>query len=486
MSDKIRDKFSVLFAIIFLIATSLLLFSCSNEGMEDNISAKGVHLKVSAQIASELSTRDYQAKDEVKNGNYYLTYPVANGNSVATADFDSGSFAGTGSAIVTTSTGEELEWDMIGGGNTPTLFLDNVKPSLNIDPQVIPTTVIFGSENPYIAAPFDSVNGSNDLLWGKQTSGRGSPKINFDLHHNMSRIRLIVTADRTNDIVGDELDLSTGATVTISSIAQTPSSYDRLTGNLDLDGSPYTPLTLVDNTDVGSPFLNWQDIQSSENHSEIPENLTVYVSQNFVLPPQGLLEDENRPMLTITTAGGKTFSGILPHAMFQEIPGQEASIPIALSFLKEHILTISTTITNEPPELVFAPVKVIEWVDKGSFILEGHQAGIYRPSDFYEMIDLYKQGKSYQLERFGYIDTIPPQVEGGSETYQWVFTFFRSVTLDYELINGQMKPSETSLKIPEFSFAGVGYSVYVTYADGDTKEVTLSQLKNIVTGSDTP
>lgn len=471
MIRKILHIPFLLFASIFL---SLLPAGCaSDDVLGETTQEGGDALQVSAKVAKVTYTRNYQASGDIIDGKYYLTYPLVNNdNNVAEVDFDNPVMSDGIGTVKVPGTGE-LKWIDIGGGAAPRFYLDNVSPDLSTD-NTDKTIVVFDpDENPYKAAVFDSIYGTNDLLWGDKLTGRNVKTLDFDLHHNMARVRVMVTVDRTNGDTED-LDLD-NATVEITSINQVPLSYNRLDGSLELgeESENYTPLTVMKADDDD---LKWN--RTIENVDNNPLK-TTYISQDLLLPPQALLEDVNRPRLVITMKNGATYTGVLPHAMqiADENHNGELSYPVALYFLKEYLLTIRTVITEEPPSLSFMPVYVVKWVDKGTFDLEAHQSGIYTPQEFYKLMEYYMAGREYQLDRYGYLST----PEEAPDTKRWIFDFWSSITLDYAEIYGKMKAGTAGME--NFSFAYNNYRVYVKVSAEKIYEVSAAELYQIVNGT---
>ena len=469
-----RHNFSILLALgcsIFVPSVT----SCSSELVENEEVEQADPIFINADIASGLYSRSYIETGPVEDGTYYISYPSTPNSIYNTlpVTFDNpGSSPGIG-MVRTGDPNQMFTWNMVGGGATPIFYLDNVAPNTSVasgDPNIV---MFDDTYHPYRAGLFDEVNGTNDLLWGEKTIGRQTTNtVTFDLHHNMSRIRLQITVDKTNEHLPNDLSLK-NAVVSISSINQTPISYNRIDGTLELPsetatGNPYSELIFV------GKGVDWKTEDPDPTN---PNNITVYTTYDFVVPPQGLLDDENRPRLTITLKSGKVYSGILPHAMLIPDPNKpndpELSYPVTMYFLKEHILTIRTLISEEPPELAFMPVQVVEWMDKGEFSLEGHQAGLYLPSEFYNMIGYYQEYNEYQLTRYGV--KVTPE---GQDTPIWYFNVFRTMTLNFDDIDQKMTPGVEKL---DFQFNFNGYSVYVT-KDGVTQQVNQNQLYNIVTG----
>ncbi|MCH5223254.1 MAG: fimbrillin family protein [Muribaculaceae bacterium] len=451
---------------------AFMLSSCGGEALE-NIGEEKVPLRISAQFAEILSSRGYES-GPVTSGKYYLSYPNASAQgaySLATVDFQFQDVT-PGIGIVMTQNNEELSWAEV-EGNQPNFYLDNVPiQNSSQDPMIV---TFDNTYNPFIAGVFDD-EGKNDLLWGSKSVNRNTKTINFDLHHYMARLKVVVTVDETY-AADDELSLE-GATVYITKLQQTPVAYNRLDGSLELREDDYTSLYLV------KDGLNWgvieTEVEGNEpdggDSSETSE-ITTYITQDFVLPPQVLQEGEGRPRLYIKLQNGKEFSGVIPYAMYVNDNEYPENYPMTLSFLKEHILTISTRISSEPPELVFMPVLLVEWVDKGTFDLDAHQAGIYIAQEFYNLIKFYNSdadSRDYQLQRYGSYSVID-----GNPT--WNFNLWSSIMLDYDIIAGEMVPGNDK---PDFNFIFNGYSVFIDYNDGkEPKAVTPQELYKILKGN---
>lgn len=454
-----NDKWAVR-AVLTGCWCALALCGCSDEVATP--SDEGAGIKVSAGVARDLFSR--VAEGDVTDGTYYLSYPAASDNAYHLADVEFGR-DGADPTIgwIQTADNKPLRWTAIGGGATPTFYLDNVSPELSTD-ATDPMTVLFDDDNPYMAALYDSIKETNDLLWGDKQIGRDAGTINFDLHHCMARIVVQVTVDKTNEQQEGDLDLE-GATVQITHINRRPLSFNRYDGTLTLSDEENVYGTLT----FAGEGTKWSD------HWQDSENVTTYLTHSCILPPQGLAEDENRPRLVITLKNGNSYSGILPHAMEIEQPIGNPT-PAALYFLREHILTIRTVITEEPPGLSFMPVQVVEWVDKGHFSLEGHQSGIYTPEEFYKLLEYYEAYNEYQLPRYGRL------VTSDDGTTYWQFDFWNFVELDYSEI--YRKITADNSKEAGFLFVSNGFTVRVRKGD-DVKDVTMDQLYELVTGAST-
>ena len=454
--------------LAFPLSAALLLLgaACTRQETPSVSPADGRTITVSAGLAQMVHTK----ADEtiVMEGIYQLFYPKTDGvYGPAAVDFHKeGTEPGIG--IITVSGDQALKWSNVGGGATPTFYLDNTDPALGeADPEEPMRILLPENGNPYDAGRF--VEDENDLLWATSQENRGKGTLNFQLHHQLSRVRIQVTVNKENELPNYPLDLE-GATVSISHLNQHPIAYDRRDGTLALseDGDAWQTLVFVDKEGVGIDWTNPTPEPEADN-----DKIFVYTTQDFVLPPQGLLEDEKRPRLTIRLKSGKTYSGILPHAM--EIAGEDPgspSVPVALYFLKEHILTIRTVITEEPPELAFLPVRVVEWVDKGEFTIEGHQAGLYTEEEFRRMIKEYQDYNEYQLTRYGHLVTVD-----GEQI--WHFNIFRGFTLTESAVRNTMIPGGDK---KNFRFNLNNYTVLVTGDNGQSRSVNAEELYRIVSG----
>lgn len=466
-------------------AAVVLLAACSSEEpVPAAPEAPGAGLRVAASMARLRYSRAYKAEGDVEEGFYRLTYPLTTGNDnydVAQVQFGKEGATPT-IGFVTLPGDQALMWSSVGGGSTPTFCLDNVDPALAAATSTPTKVVLNPANNPYKAGLFDLDGGTNDLLWGSQTARRNEDKnIHFDLHHRMARVLVQVTVDRTNENSEKPLDLEE-ATLEISSLNQVPLSYNRLDGTLELNeegDENYTTLMLVNTlADPGEGAqIAWRETNVPD---ETNPNLSTYVTRDFVLPPQGLRGDEKRPRLTIKLKDGRIYSGILPHAMLVDNGSGAEPYPAALSFLPEYILTIRTLITEEPPQLVFMPIYLVEWVDKGQFSFDAHQAGIYTPKEFEALIAYYAVNNTYQLVRYGYL----VDVEGSDPVKQaWHFDVFHGLVLDYDAIHNKMKPGTNGSD--DFSFSFNNYGVSVRTGDGTLHPVSENKLYRIVTGDAT-
>ena len=462
------NKNMTLHMVTFIGSLGLMaLAACSSDKVDEADSTQdGNIIKVGALMAEFLHSReDMGSTQVVEIGDFCMSFPVVNSGEYRNAivRFNVPEFEPS-IGVVTIPPDSELKWSNVLNVSQPTFYLDNIP--LEKSSGSNPSSVVFDDQyNPFVAGLFDFEKGNNDLLWGSKAEPRNSKTINFDLHHNMARLKVRITVDKTNEAEMGDLDLSEGAIVSITSLVNSPVSYNRLDGSLALSDLRES-LTLVTPED---PELSWDTIITDPEN----DNITVYTTKDFVLPPQGLPEDITRPELVITLKNGNTYSGILPYAMEVLDSEHPDPYPMTLYFLKEHILTISTVITEEPPQLEFMPVQVVDWVYKGLFSFDGHQSGIYKANEFYNFIRDYNAGEVSRLDRYGML-TKPEN----SDTDLWVFQFWNSVVLDY---------TEIYRKIPQtnipFIFSFNGFTISVRKNDGTITPVNADSLYKILLGT---
>lgn len=447
--------------------------SCAQEEIDRTDESTGDAIRVSASLSPTLATRAYIEEGKVTEGLFTLVYRnTSSQDTLGWVDFDYEGVAGTGQAISGLTKGP-LAWALVGGGNNPTFYMDNVSDELSSNTKS-PTKVIFNDKNPYVAGILTD-DGFNDLLWGKQQVARNSKTIHFDMHHVMSKVKVVITVDDTNE-VEDELSLE-NAEVFITDVVHKPETYDRLTGMVSIADTPdYADITLVNSlSDTPEDMrIEWKQIEENANGNE---HLTVYTTGDFILPPQGIRSDTSRPKLKIklhTSKGEKVYSGYLPHAMEVQYGDSENPYPLTLSFLREHYLTIRTVLSKEPPELSFMPVQVVEWVDKGKYTLDGYQAGIYSTQELLNLVAYWGASNEVQMQRFGM------KMDNGS----WRFNIFANLELDWNYVFGKMREGQgqdySFYVYDTFSITFTKEEVSKTYKGKDAAE----KLYNVLRGTD--
>ena len=431
----------------------MCLASCISEDTI-GIDAEDDCINVRASLDGDVpSSRGVINSGPIETGTYFITYTLKSNSEYAleNVEFDKSIMDNRGYVP------SGLQWSLIKNNQ---FFMDNVDPTLNTTATV--QNVIFGSNNPFVGAIVvpdedkeEDYVAENDLLWGSATPATNAKTIDFSLHHVMSKLKIQVTVDKTNAI-GKEFDFE-NAEVTISNVVTKPYSYDRLTGTVSLSEEPiYETIYLVDMKEGGAQ-LDWQSIEEDPEDS----NMKTYTSYDFILPPQGLKEDNTRPKLSIKVKTeeypeGKVFSGYLPHSMEVATAGENGA-PIPLSFLREHYLTLRTVLSKEPPQLLFQPVWVYKWVDKGEFTADGYQAGVYDKEDFDDLITYYNTGNEAQLRRYG--------KKGINGT--WQFNIFGNLELEKNDIFGTMMPGGMK---PGYSFYLDSFFTLTIMEGGETIE----------------
>lgn len=474
---SITRSAGLLSLVIFL---SNVMFSCSEDNAPwTDITGSDDPILLKATLSEHIATRGYIEKGKVTTGLYYMIYPYTNNkDSLAYVDFDREGYEGTGRTIAATQLGP-LTWSIV-SGSKPILKLDNVAPEFNKFRKDSLTSVTFVPDIPFVAGRVTD-EGENDILWASDTIAKNTSPINFKLHHVMSKFKVVITVDETN-MEDEELDLTT-AEVYVSNLVHRPYNYNRITGNIKLAPNPERlPLTVVNTVETAdaSDKIQWLDIDKPVGE----KILTVYTTQDFILPPQTLSNDPAvRPQLVIKihTKSGKvrTFQGYLPYAMDVYFDGEDkAPTPVSLAFIREQYLTIRTLISTEYPQLIFMPVEVVEWVHKGEYTVYGNQAGIYSEEDFNQLFVYYSSKNETMLERFG------KRKSDGS----WEFNIFGNLVLEYDDIWRKMVPGGNE-NLPEFSFYINPYFSITIMDDGIVKEVlqgdtAAQKLYDIVTGKD--
>lgn len=442
---------------IFYIAAAITgLGSCSTEidSPEQMLSENEDAVLINAGTSGMLSTRGEYETDEdgnVSAGLFYLTYPTTDSKAEKLqfnrlyVDFDKAKFYPKYNRRYAYTegkeTGSELTNAMIGSFPN-TLFLDNVDPySDNAEND---TLVIFPVENNPYTAGLMTID--KDILWGseqKQTQNR----YDFDLHHRMAGMRVKITvAASENDNLIDQYDLSK-AEVYLTNVVLEPYSFNRVNGNVNLAKNPvYSPrFPMVNNlNDDGSEEeTGWKSTTTEYPDSEENPGDPVYITYDFILPPQAPSE-EHWPELVVRFPNPtpeeadekpyKEFYGKIPKGMFTNYEGK-TNYGLDLSFLPEHILEIRTRISQNPPQLIFMPVKVYNWVKWETYTVIGHQEGIYETNQLYDIIRFYQSNNAKMLERYGEIKTL-------SNAEVWVFDIFSNLTVELNQIRGAMQRTD--------------------------------------------
>ena len=518
----------------WLLAAAVLSWvSCAEEYEAAHGAAgdDGERMVIGAAVAPDGQSRSYVDEGVVKDGTYYFYYKTTSAASsykIANVDFGDPEGPATGYAYVAADdTRRDLRWKDIydSGKSSQSYYLCNVKPELYTVYSTSWYTFRFNSgvENPYVASPLDEQEGTNDILSGSLTdkSSMTGKRLDFKLDHALSLLKINVDVYPSED--GKYVDL-TNAEVSISNLCTTvgafcitaPASfkYDAVSNNYSTSSGAYwnvdteNPLKLVDPTDE-TELISWaRPEESADSDGEAGEEAGQdaeddsdgkmrFSTKRFVMPPQTIPPTSGigRPVLTVKvpradalgsqTEGGDeyvTYSGYIPQIMFSD-----TGIPEDIALRSGNQLTITATIDSPNPILLFAPVKVERWVNKGSHDFKIKQAGIYDATDIRNLIIVYqalqrcgeqdKERYLSQLEKYGYRD----------ENNYFVFQLWANTTVDLNALTiaGTMKKTGYA---PDFAFMFNGYTV--TLKEDDELQTSLRgvegqlTLYNMVTGQE--
>lgn len=466
---------------IISLLSAVILLSCSESELMTEPTVTDVSLRIAAEIQGAKNTRTYQSSGVINEGRYYMSYINSLGESqISEVEFRNGN------GHISIGNDKYLEWDQIGynaGSETTSLFfLDNVSPD---EGEQIGNIVNFTEEfNPFVAGVLDKEDGSNDLLWGERQIARNSPIVNFQLHHCMAMVNVELTYEKDINGIPEDFKIEE-ATVSISKLLKTPKSYNRETGELSFtrmqanEGASdnpepleYEEITLVDKD------YPWEDPDHSEKDGK---EITVYKSKDFVLPPQELLTTDERPRLSIKIPMGDgdeiTYSGVIPRAMEMTMT-DGSTVPMTLALLREYCLTLHVRLSPDPVEIIFMPVTVVDWVDKGTVLINADQAGINDEAGFLEFINVlknYTSGQEDKLERFGYKDT----------GEKWKFNIFSELSFDLSDENQELKLEDIKgvlkdIALPDFTFNMHNWKIYIYSEDQNYVLTTSEELYNFL------
>ena len=444
--------------------------SCGEEPVVDAEYSGRDLLLFGAGAADMLSSRAYTHDDDgglVHSGIYYLFYQRATNSKfkLQEIDFGNAKYFSKFDKYYTTAFApdgkSELRWSDIKDTQSMPLYLDNVNSSFGTTSA--DSVVTFKNTNPFVAGLMDD---SNDLLWGSVPQKRTSRYIDFNLHHVMAGVRVKVIVDNSEKLA-DSYDLSK-AEVYITNLIHTPNKYNRRSGTVSVAEKPeYKTLTLVNTLD-GDAGQNWGSIDIPESDDD---EYHIFTTSNFILPPQSITSPE-RPQVVVRfpnpTAEKQEdkpileFFGYLPLSMETDYVGGKNYV-MQLSFLREHILEIRTKITQNPPQLVFMPVKVYDWVKWGPYTLVGNQEGLYTDKDLYDIISYYSTDNEKMLARFGELIT-----DGKTKEKYWSFDIFKRLTFNLDRIKGAMAKGNHKYGV---KFNLHGHKVIVVGDDGSVYEI---------------
>ena len=426
--------------IIYFNLSAFVLFggfSCSSDIQETTNKYETDIISLSAEIKETVRTRDgvYTPEGPIKGGTFILSYSDKNSQkALAYVNFDQTT---DGIGYVVKPDGRELTWaDVV--EKPPFIFtLDNV------DSQET-SSVSFDENTIYKASLLDNDKGSNDLIWGSVSLTNTVPVIPFTLNHRMSLLCVEITVEADKQW-NENLDLR-NATVEITNLKPRLTSFNRSVGTVMSALQGDSPLTLISPED---PELTWETEPDKDNST------MVYITRQFIVPPQVLNTGNKRPELIIKI-GEDVYSGYLPRGM--SVQQEEGSVESGQypEFLSGKFLTIHTTIEGENPHLTFLPVTYVDWVNEGSFHLMPFQAGIYTADNLISLMTAINSGKVYEMSKFGY-----------QKDNIWYFQIWSNLELDFN----QIESIDSSI---EFEFEFHSHTVTITM-ESEENEIKLTE-----------
>lgn len=369
--------------IMVVAVMGVLIAACSNHELNEETGLNvNDPLEISVTINETLQSR---AESEPAVGDYYFSY-IGKGT---TTDYTVLKVVldqeGKGTPILNNN--KKLTWSDINTNVNNSFVLDNVpktdgfttttsKASINLQEIKLED----GSDvSLYDAAPAPEQNGTgNDLVWGtvkvKYVSNAPLSYVHFGLKHLMSMLTFKI--DSKDETIKSILNNPEKIDVKLYRVITKPSTYNRLTGAISIDGSTApiskdNPITL--------------DIIESEQNGSV-------TTENWIFPPQEFIKNP-RPILSITLNNGdgttNTFKGVLPETMSYENSYE------LLEFISGCHLTVNVELGNwENPQIQFRPVLVKKWVDKGDAQLNSNQVGVYTAEELKELVAAYNTNPS--------------------------------------------------------------------------------------------
>lgn len=515
----------LLSSMLFLLGTS----SCLDEDLINKDSlADSESVRVKARIMAQENTRSegiYYGKEEVyrlNEGTFYLTYPNKdNRYETATVEFGKGEDFTTGYAYVEDGgVIKDLKWKKVynEGRNNVSLFLHNIRPehyTLSYPNNNTSTNqkYLLKTDSPYFASPLDTVHGTNDLIisggetqntGGATSANANSGNVIFNLYHRMSLLKINIEVYSAED--GYLVDLS-NAKIKITNL------YTRLSGinlyyctdsNFSSSNSSNSTNYYTEPKDVyliGSEdgnggnewmrFLNgstgelqpYYDKPYTPNDFDGTYTKRTYSVPDFIFPPQ-TFRDGYQPELLVTVPkkdvtgikddeGEVTFHGYLPPIMYDSDENGKIAPdtpPMATKLNSGYELHVTATINSPDTELIFAPVKVENWVSKSHHLITTKKAGIYNHNDFLELIKNYNDKNISELEKFGF---------KSGDTY--IFQMWGHFTLNEDEVSNQMPEN------PDIPFVFIINDYTIGIESGSSKENLVGiagqeRLYEIVTG----
>lgn len=376
-----KDKFMIMF---FAGMGGWILNACSER---DEVPSEGDGSPVC--ISAAVSEMESRAGTDVTSGHFVLSYTAAGGTALAGVTFEGetgfplveNSASGTGSGTVY----RILDWsDVIRTGANYVFTLDNVESELSGS--------ISLDEDTYKAQQEEGA--TNDILWNN-LSVTTQGDLHFDLRHRMSKISVEVTRDGSSSTLSD-------VTVVLKNVRDKAASFDRSTGAVTAAADiPADGVTLLEDGGLAG------------DNAETPA---------WIFPPQ-TFADNSRPVLRVEV-DGKAYEATLPPSMINGSDG--SGTPADLQFQAGRHLTIRARLTESitGTQIIFMPVQVEQWEDKGNLSIIASQIGVYDEEDYAELVETYNDDtmdaarKEARLAKYGTYDT---------ESSQWTFVIFATI-----------------------------------------------------------
>lgn len=440
--------------IMVAAVMGVLIAACSNHELNEETGLNvNDPLEISVTINETLQSR---AESEPAVGNYYFSYigkSTTTNYTVLKVVLDQ---EGKGTPILNN---KKLTWSDINTNVNNSFVLDNVPNTTGFTTTTTSSASINlqgikledGSDvSLYDAAPAPEQNGTgNDLVWGtvkvKDVSNAPLSYVHFGLKHLMSMLTFKI--DSKDETIKSILNNPDNIDVKLYRVITKPSTYNRLTGTISIDGSSTAPIS------KDNPIT--LDIIESEQNGSV-------TTENWIFPPQEFIKNP-RPILSITLNNGdgttNTFKGVLPETMFYENSYE------LLEFISGCHLTVNVELGNwENPQIQFRPVLVKKWVDKGDAQLNSNQVGVYTAEELEELVDAYNEDSSKDnltLWKYGILN-------GDTWTF-YLWKTLTNVTLDHS--NSLGFDSDGSFTFESNGHTINGYKVELngtlTTTDGD-------------------
>ena len=217
---------------------------------------------------------------------------------------------------------------------------------------------------------------TNDIIWGtgKAMYGNDGKDVSYaELTHRMSRISVAFV----NLSDQQQKDM----TVSISNLVLKAESFNRANGTVSISDAPEREmLTLLNENEKLTPLTD-----KTEQGS-----YTEYVTPNFILPPQPLIDD-NWPELIVSytdeSGAKREVRGLIPHDILNENGNSWEGLD---KLNAANHLTVVAEIKDNTPDIVFT-VKVRKWIEFGPVTVTAKQfqPGIHNRQELEDCISLY-------------------------------------------------------------------------------------------------